>query len=220
MISGPLAASAASFLIKRAASSTAATAKAATTVAAAAETTATTSSTEAATTAGITTSSAWSRFKRVPMEYPMRFGMVLSIFKTSLSDLLVQKVIEKRSEIDWKRNAAFATFGCFYLGGVQYMLYVPVFGRIFPNAASFAAKPLREKLRDPKGLRALFGQVFLDQCVHHPLTYFPVFYITKELIMQEKPDVGRVLTEYRFNMKEDLIALWKIWLPSTIVRDQ
>ena len=32
------------------------------------------------------------------------------------------------------------------------------FGRLFPNAASFAAKPLREKLKDAKGIGALCGQ--------------------------------------------------------------
>ena len=67
-------------------------------------------------------------------------------------------------------------------GGVQYFLYVPVFGRLFPNAASFAAKPLAEKLLDRAGQRAVAAQVVLDQCVHHPLLYFPCFYATRELI--------------------------------------
>ena len=53
-------------------------------------------------------------------------------------------IVEQKKEIDWKRNFAFATFGCFYLGGVQYAIYVPLFGRIFPNAAKFAG--LREFL--------------------------------------------------------------------------
>ena len=113
------------------------------------------------------------------MKYPLAFGVGISTTKTSFSDLLVQVVVEKREKIDWKRNLAFASFGCFYLGGVQYAIYVPIFGRLFPNAASFAAKSLREKVRDTKGQLALGAQVFLDQCVHHPLMYFPVFYMTK-----------------------------------------
>jgi len=147
----------------------------------------------------------------------MSFGVVISTIKTSVSDLLVQKVVEQRAEVDWKRNAAFATFGCFYLGGVQYLIYVPLFGRLFPNAAQFASKPLREKVKDFKGIRDLLGQVFLDQCVHHPFMYFPAFYCTKELVMQEKPSLPRVLGEYRANMKDDLIALWKVWVPSTLL---
>lgn len=31
----------------------------------------------------------------------------------------VVKVVERRQEIDWRRNAAFASFGFLYLGGVQ-----------------------------------------------------------------------------------------------------
>jgi hypothetical protein len=93
------------------------------------------------------------------MRYPFAFGMTISTFKTSASDLLVQKVVEQKEVVDWKRNAAFAAFGCFYLGGVQYMIYVPLFSRIFPNAASFAAKGLRDKFKDIKGMGAVAGQV-------------------------------------------------------------
>lgn len=152
------------------------------------------------------------------MKYPLAFGVGISTTKTSFSDLLVQVVVEKKEKIDWKRNLAFASFGCFYLGGVQYAIYVPIFGRLFPNAASFAAKSLREKVRDTKGQLALGAQVFIDQCVHHPLMYFPVFYMTKEFVTSGgKPDFGNALSTYRQNMKEDLLALWKIWVPATFV---
>lgn len=100
---------------------------------------------------------------------------------------------------------------------MQYFLYVPVFGRIFPNAAKFAAKPIREKVRDAKGIAALCGQVFLDQFVHHPLLYFPVFYGTREMVMSEQPNLMSALKTYRENMSEDLAALWKVWVPSTFV---
>ena len=78
--------------------------------------------------------------------YPFRFGMGFSLFKTAGCDLLVQKVVEKREEIDWRRTVAFGSFGLFYLGGVQYILYVPIFSRLFPNAAAFSAKTLSQKM--------------------------------------------------------------------------
>lgn len=159
----------------------------------------------------------WKNLARIPVRHPLAFGVGVSTLKTSASDLLVQVVVEQRKEVDWKRNAAFATFGCFYLGGVQYAIYVPLFGRIFPRAATFAAKPLREKLRDAKGIAALFGQVFLDQFVHHPLLYFPAFYGTRELVMSESPDLGRAMATYADNAREDLSALWKVWVPSTLL---
>lgn len=157
----------------------------------------------------------WSRLKKVPLTYPFAFGVVLSGFKTSFSDLLVQKVVERKKEIDWKRNAAFASFGFLYLGGVQYTLYVPIFSRLFPHTKKFVKLGWREKLRDSKGLFAVFAQTFLDQCVHHPLMYFPAFYCTRELVISEKPDYAKVIRDYKRNMKEDLLALWKIWVPAT-----
>jgi len=148
---------------------------------------------------------------------PFAFGMGYSLMKTAGCDLMVQKVVEKRENIDWKRNTAFASFGLFYLGGVQYLLYVPIFGRIFPNAANFASKSIPDKLKDVKGIRDLFSQVFLDQMVHHPLLYFPVFYTIKDFVTSDKPDPFRAVTEYSHNIKEDLVALWKVWIPSTFL---
>jgi len=130
---------------------------------------------------------------------------------------MVQKVVEKRDEIDWKRNIAFGSFGLFYLGGVQYMLYVPIFSRLFPKAAEFASKTVAEKLRDGPGIRNLFAQVFLDQAVHHPLMYFPVFYMIKDFVTSDKPDPIKAVGEYQKNYKEDLVALWKVWIPSTFL---
>ena len=48
---------------------------------------------------------------RIPKSKPFAFGLVFSCAKTSFSDLLVQKVIEGREEIDWNRNSVFAAFG-------------------------------------------------------------------------------------------------------------
>ena len=163
-------------------------------------------------------STLFTKVKSIPVQYPFGFGVVLSGFKTSFSDLLVQKVIEKREDIDWKRNSAFAAFGFIYLGGVQYMLYVPLFGRLFPTAATFASKPLSQKIQDVPGMLNLVAQVFLDQCVHHPLMYFPAFYCTKELVMNtQNPNFTKVLTDYKNNLTDDLKALWKIWVPATLV---
>ena len=50
---------------------------------------------------------------------PMLFGVGFSCCKTSVSDLVVQVFVERRENIDWKRNAAFASFGFGYLGIVQ-----------------------------------------------------------------------------------------------------
>ena len=155
----------------------------------------------------------------LPKNHPWKFGLIFSLFKTSFADLLAQCFLEKRETIDWKRNATFATFGCFYLGGVQYFLYVPVFTRLFPHTKKFSELPWRQKFQDMKGCAGAAAQVFLDQFVHHPLMYFPVFYTVKELVTKEKPDVyNAVVNEYfGTNIVEDVKALWKIWLPTTCI---
>lgn len=153
------------------------------------------------------------RLAAVPRKYPFTFGAAFSCAKTSAADLMVQKFVERREEIDVPRNAAFAAFGLFYLGGVQYALYVPVFGRMFPRAAEFAAKPLREKLADPRGMANVGAQVFIDQCVHHPFMYFPAFYAVRELARGGSLVEAR--EKYLSNLGEDVLALWKVWVPAT-----
>ena len=147
---------------------------------------------------------------------PLTFKVIFSTLKTSAADLLVQLQFEQKKvgDVDWRRNSAFALFGCFYLGGVQYMLYVPVFGRIFPKAAEFATKPINQKLKDPRGFVNMLSQVFLDQCVHLPIAYFPVFYSLKEVVAGNSISDG--LAKYQKNWKEDLVALWKVWVPATM----
>jgi predicted amino acid-binding ACT domain protein len=167
-----------------------------------------------ATTAARTT---WQRVSSTPAKYPFAFGVLFSGVKTSAADVLVQKVVERKERIDWKRNSAFAAFGFVYLGAVQYAIYVPLFGRLFPSAASFVAKSIRDKVKDVRGMFQLGGQVVLDQFVHHPFMYFPAFYMTKEAVMSSQPDLLRALNDYKRNMKEDLLALWKIWVPATLV---
>lgn len=153
--------------------------------------------------------------RHVVHHHPFKFGCVFSCAKTAFSDWLVQSQIEKREHIDWRRNSTFALFGLGYLGGVQYAIYVPLFSRMFPNAASYAAAPIAAKMKDVAGTRNMLTQVFLDQFVHHPLMYFPAFYSLKEVINGGKVEDG--LAKYSVNYREDLAALWKLWVPSTII---
>lgn len=96
---------------------------------------------------------------RFAKHHPFKFGCAFSCAKTSFSDWLVQTQIEKRERIDWKRNGTFAAFGLFYLGGVQYSIYVPIFSRLFPGAAAYSAAPLAAKLKDVAGTRNMLLQV-------------------------------------------------------------
>ena len=45
----------------------------------------------------------WSVVSAVPAAHPLAFGAVLSCLKTAGADLVVQKLLEGKAEIDWRR---------------------------------------------------------------------------------------------------------------------
>ena len=151
---------------------------------------------------------------------PLRFAVGYGGAKTVAADAMVQYYLEGKEQLDHRRLAVFAAFGFFQVGFVQYQLYVSAFGKAFPQAATFAAKPVFQKLRDLRGLRSLASQVTLDQFLYHPFLYFPVFYVCKELI-ETGPSVetpSRALSKYVPNALEDLKALWTIFVPVSIMQ--
>merc|ERR1719159_574472 len=87
-----------------------------------------------------------------PIQHPVLFGCGVSALKTGASDFTTQRFVEGKEKINWTRNAVFWTWGCVYLGGVQYFIYVKLFAKhLFPSAPAFVAKPFREKLADRAG---------------------------------------------------------------------
>lgn len=164
------------------------------------------------------TSTLWRLGKR----HPVLFGMAITGAKTSTADVIAQVVIQQRaiSDINWRRNAVFGLFGTCYLGCFAYFLYVPCFKAWFPRTATFASLPLRQKLRDRAGLRQLGGQLAIDQFLHIPLLYYPVFYVLKEGV-----ETGTVSTmtartglrKYAANAVPDNIAQWCLWIPAQAV---
>jgi hypothetical protein len=149
--------------------------------------------------------------------------MVFSTFKTAGADLAVQIIHEGKSfqDVDWRRNCTFGAFGCFYLGGFQYVLFVKVFTKLFPRACTFAAKSPRQKWNDPhfcSNMGDVMKQTFLALGLHVPLVYFPAFYISKEFITNSKsPSISTALCSYKENARADLNAYYPLWLPATIL---
>lgn len=158
----------------------------------------------------------------IPRRFPLAFAIGYGGVKTVGADIMVQKTVEKRAELDTKRATVFLCFGLFQVGFVQYMLYVTAYTRVFSTAAQFAALPFRQKLRDRQGLINLAKQVLFDQFVYHPCCYFPVFYTCKEIILGEaqgpRDTVTRAIQKYIPNMRDDLCALWKIFIPVSIIQ--
>ena len=158
----------------------------------------------------------------LPQRHPLAFGVVVSACKTAAADYIAQTVIERREQVDRRRNFIFFLWGAGYLGGVQYFVYVQLFARtLFPSAAAFAAKPLPAKLADIPGQRIMLSQVALDQFVHHPAVLFPCFYTMKEFV-EGGGEIGsqmvsKALVNYQRNLVEDCLVCWKVWIPTFII---
>jgi len=136
-------------------------------------------------------------------------------------DLIVQKCVEGKKEIDWKRNMTFLTFGMCYQGAWQYYLFNRVMPRMIPDAFKFAAKSLREKARDVKGMKNVLVQNFVENGINNPLLFFPTFYTLKELISAGKWTFHAVCASakngvglYRKNFWSDMTACWSLWIPA------
>lgn len=62
-------------------------------------------------------------YNRAAVTGPFKTAVLTSLVKTSAADIFAQKVVERRENIDWQRNAVYSTFGFAYLGCFQYYLY-------------------------------------------------------------------------------------------------
>jgi hypothetical protein len=159
----------------------------------------------------------WGALKSFPMRRPFVFGTGLAGVKNGLCDVLVQTAVEKKDldTIDWRRVSVFTTFGALFSGAWQYVLFVRMMPRLCPAAEAFAAKPFRQKLKDIPGLKQLAVQNFVENGINNPVLYFPIFYTVKEFI--EGGDLRDGVKKYKAHFKEDVLAIWKVWIPAQFV---
>lgn len=85
-------------------------------------------------------------------------------------------------------------------------LYTNVFQRITPAITAVVGS-------SPKAVGAAL--TFIDQCIHHPVLYFPVFYLLRGSMAGEAPMES--LGKYKEDVWDNLRALWAIWVPAQLV---
>ncbi|PNG99930.1 Protein sym1 [Tetrabaena socialis] len=143
-------------------------------------------------------------YNETAQKYPFSTGVLTTVVKTSAADLFAQKVMERREEVDWRRHGMFVAFGFGYLGCWQFYLYNDLF------------------VRWCKPLTALVGHVgsapiktFIDQCIHHPLLYFPCFYSLKGMV--EGRPWADSMADCHEHLWENCKALWMIWVPAQMI---
>jgi hypothetical protein len=150
----------------------------------------------------------------IPKKHPFVFGVGITALKTGGMDVIVQTMVEgkKISDIDTRRMWTFLLFGALFNGVWQYALFVKMMPRIVPGAFAFARKPLREKIKDKEGIKGVLLQNFVENGINNPVLYFPCFYTTKALL--DGRDIKDGIRLYKKNWKEDVLAIWSVWVPA------
>lgn len=142
--------------------------------------------------------------------HPFAVGASAATLKAATADVVIQTCVEGRSEIDVKRVAVFTTFCFGFTGCWQYVLYNRIMPRIFPVDA-FLALPVRERLRSGAGLRAVGGQVAIENLLNNALLYFPSFYAVQSVYQGGRAADG--LTKFRQQWREDVTDIMSFWVP-------
>ena len=148
------------------------------------------------------------------------FNVILATLNPTVADLITQKNIEGRKEIDFRRTATFATFGALYLGGAQWFVHVVMYRRMFPTMDRFAKASFKEKLRDKAGMVGAAKQAATDIFFHLPFMYFPVFYTVKESLQGTGGGLSWMregFKAYRQNFWADAKVAALVWGPADCI---
>ena len=140
---------------------------------------------------------------------PLALACATTTAKTTSADLIVQVWVENKTEIDRPRTAAFAIFGCLWMGAGQYFIYAKLLERWLPASDILSSS----------------GKVMLDQFVHVPFVFMPIFCLTDGCVsamtthaLMSGSDVVRFArNKYRREAVETLTENWKLWLPAQFV---
>ena len=130
-------------------------------------------------------------------------------------ETLQRPVLETSQELshsqDVKRVAVFTTFCFGFTGCWQYYLYNRVMPRLFPNVDAFLALSVRDRLKSAAGLRAVGGQVAIENVLNNAVLYFPSFYAVQSLYQGGRAIDG--LAKFQERWREDVPAIWSFWVP-------
>tara|TARA_A100001011_G_scaffold166016_1_gene174672 strand:+ start:504 stop:1160 length:657 start_codon:yes stop_codon:yes gene_type:complete len=160
------------------------------------------------------------------IKHPILFASGFAYIKNSIADYTIQNVQNIKSEkpkpFNIKRNLTFALFGLLHVGAGQYIILNKIIPRIIPALNKF-----------PISSKASLKAILIDQFVHVPLIYFPIFYTFKEIGESElkssskssqlyinyhnfylsKDNINNIVSNYKSNFKNDMIISACIFMP-------
>ena len=177
-------------------------------------------------------------YARWAQKSPLMSNVIVATAKTVAADILVQNKIEGKSlkNLDYQRIGIFGAFGFFYLGIVQYGIYVKGVQRVFDKRAldKFCNSSVRDKIKDKIGLKILAWTIAIDSVAIQPFIYWPSYYVTKEVgytvtnqsnecnIGYDDRDgsgsvVSNAMIKYSNNFWQDNLGMFAFWLPMDMI---
>mmetsp|Transcript_59900 Transcript_59900/g.128525 ORF Transcript_59900/g.128525 Transcript_59900/m.128525 type:complete len:190 (+) Transcript_59900:159-728(+) len=131
---------------------------------------------------------AWSR------AWPMPVAFTTCWVKGSASDVVSQKLVERKSTVDWQRTLSFATFSGAYGGCAQHYVYNVIFSRLFGSAMD---------------LSTALKKVVADGLVHAPCVCMPCYFAFEDTMLGYGPLSG--LRRYSVECIDCLKPYWCVW---------
>jgi protein Mpv17 len=138
--------------------------------------------------------------------HPFKTAVAVTTVKAGLADLIVQRCVEKRGEVDAGRMATFVTFGFAYQGCFQYFMFNVWIERLCPGV----------------GWLPTLQKIVAANLLADPVFFFPVFYTLREALAAPAGQglgqtVRAAFSKYRANCFEDWANTWSVWLPGHAV---
>jgi len=136
-------------------------------------------------------------YERKLEEMPIRSNCFTASLLGLVGDIICQKVVEGRTEINWTRCGSFVFFCCYYQGMVDYYIY--------KWYADTLAKYTLSSLQS--------GVIMslVDNFIHVPLLYTPAFYVTVGLLQGDSLEL--VQEKIQTELWPTVYACWFVWIP-------
>jgi len=136
-------------------------------------------------------------YERMLSEMPIRANCFTASVLGLLGDLMCQKFVEQRTEINWQRCGSFVFFCCYYQGLVDYYVYKWYADTLAKYALS--------------SLQSGVIMSMVDNFIHVPLVYTPAFYVTVGLLQGD--GLLSCKEKIRTELWPTVYACWFVWIP-------
>jgi len=151
---------------------------------------------------------------------PWTSSFAVCYFKGSCADIVAQKVVEGEKEIDMTRNVCFATYGGWYCGWFQHVVYNLTYTRLYGAGTSMLVVAKKNAT---------------DQFIHIPFVCLFTYYVWQECFLvplQKKRHSGdehtkwprlevTLLTDaaerWRLEILDVMKPNWALWTPAHII---